>query len=100
MYSAVALNLTESKFIGFANWYPYLSRSLVEEVVYLQDMFVDPSVRNKGTGGQLIEHVHEHAKTIRAKFVYWHTQFFNHRAQLLYIKVADKTDLVQYRKNL
>lgn len=100
MYSAVAVDSNDSKVVGFANWYPHPSTSSIEEDVYLHDLFVDPSVRNKGAGRQLIEHVYEHAKSIPAGSVYWHTQHFNHRAQLLYVKVADKTDFVQYRKSL
>lgn len=102
MYCAVAVDPgvedKDEKIIGFVNWYPHLSTSSIEEVVYLQDLFVDPNTRNSGTGRRLIEHVYDHAKTIPAKSVYWHTQYFNHRAQLLYVKVADRTDFVQYRK--
>ena len=100
MYSAVALDPGDEseKIIGFVNWYPHPSTSSIEEDVYLHDLFVDPSSRNSGTGRQLIEHVYEHAKTIPAKSVYWHTQFSNHQAQLLYVNVADRTDFVQYRK--
>ena len=100
MYGAVAVSPSQdNKIIGFANWYPHPSTSSVEEDVYLHDLFVDPGARNGGVGRQLIEHVYEHAKGIPAKTVYWHTQHFNHRAQLLYVKVADKTDFVQYRKS-
>lgn len=81
MYGAVST--ANDKITGFVNWYPHPSTSSIEEVVYLHNLFVDPSTRNSGTGRQLIEHVYEHAKTIPAKSVYWHTQFFNHRAQLL-----------------
>ena len=99
MYGAVAVDAgDDNKVIGFVNWYPHPSTSTVEEDVYLHDLFVDPSTRNTGVGRQLIEYVYEHAKTIPAHSVYWHTQFFNHRAQLLYVKVADRTDFVQYRK--
>lgn len=100
MYGAVAEDSDSNKLIGFVHWYPHMSTSSVEEVVYLHDLFVDPNARNKGTGRQLIEHVYAHAKTIPASSVYWHTQYFNHRAQLLYVKVADRTDFVQYNKML
>ena len=105
MYSAVAVsaandddNKKEGHIIGLVTWYPHPSTSSIEEDVYLHDLFVDPGARNEGAGRLLIEHVYEHAKGIRAGSVYWHTQFFNHRAQLLYVKVAERTDFVQYRK--
>jgi D-amino-acid N-acetyltransferase len=53
-----------------------------------------------GTGRALIEYVAEGAKKLGATQVYWHTQYFNHRAQLLYVKVADRTDFVRYAKML
>ena len=99
MYGAVAVDSSDNdKLLGFVNWYPHPSTSSIEEVVYLHDLFVDPNSRKAGIGRKLIEHVYAHAKTIPAKSVYWHTQYFNHAAQLLYVKVADRTDFVQYRK--
>ncbi len=111
MYSAVAVAVDassttsssgqEGEVIGFANWYPHPSTSSIEETVYLHDLFVDPGTRNAGAGRKLIEYVCEHAReTLGVKSVYWHTQFFNHRAQLLYVNVAERTDFVVYSKTL
>ena len=101
MYSAVSVSSSDNKVTGFANWYPHPSTSSVEETVYLHDLFVDPASRNSGTGRKLIEYVYEHAKKeLGVGSVYWHTQYFNHRAQLLYVNVADRTDFVVYRKGL
>lgn len=101
MYGAVAVDTSDNdKVVGFVHWYPHQSTSSIEEVVYLHDLFVDPNIRNKGAGRKLIEHVYEHARSIPAESVYWHTQYFNHRAQLLYTKVATRTDFVQYHKTL
>lgn len=99
IYGAVAVD--GDKPIGFVHWYPHPSTSSLGEVVYLHDLFVDPNVRNKGTGRALIEHVYKDAKeNLKADAVYWHTQYFNHRAQLLYTKVASRTDFVMYHKAL
>ena len=100
MFAAVAVNESDKKVVGFVHWYPHQSTSSVEEIVYLHDLFVDPSARNAGAGRQLIEYVYEHAKKIPAESVYWHTQYFNHVAQLLYTKVAGRTDYVHYSKTL
>lgn len=97
MYAAVAVDPESNTVVGFVHWYPHPSTSSINEVVYLHDLFVDPSIRNKGAGGALIKHVYEHSKDVlNAHHVYWHTQYFNHRAQLLYVKLADRTDFVQY----
>ncbi len=103
IYGAVAVDPEHNnneQILGFVHWYPHPSTSSIEEVVYLHDLFVDPEVRNQGVGRGLIEHVYEHARSIPAESVYWHTQFFNHRAQLLYVKVSDRTDFVMYSKTL
>ncbi|PWN34612.1 acyl-CoA N-acyltransferase [Meira miltonrushii] len=101
MYGAVAVdNSSQQQIVGFVTWYPHANTSSIEEVVYLNDLFVDPTIRNKGAGRALIEHVADHAKTIPAHHVYWLTQHFNHRAQLLYTKVANKSDYVHYMKSL
>ena len=95
MYAAVAVN-DSGKVVGFAHWYPHASTSAIEETVYLHDLFVDPSTRNAGVGRKLIAHVTDYSKQLPAEHLYWHTQHFNHRAQLLYTKVATKTDFVMY----
>lgn len=94
LYAAVAED--NGKVIGFVTWFPHVSTSSLQDVVYLQDLYVDPNVRNKGTGRQLIEHVYKESEKAGACKVYWHTQHFNHRAQLLYTKIGKKTDFVQY----
>ena len=63
-------------------------------------LLVDLNTRNAGTGRLPVEHVYEHANMIPAASVYWHTQYFNDAAQLLYVKVATRTDFRQYRKIL
>jgi len=97
MYCSLAINEND-QIVGFVHWLPQLSTFSVEETIYLHDMFVDPSSQGGGTGRRLIDHVYEQAKIMNAKSVYWHTQWFNHRAQILYVKMADRTDNVHYRK--
>lgn len=90
-----------SEVIGFVTWYPHPSTSRIGPVVYLNDLFVDPEIRSKGVGGLLMDHVFEHSRReLGAESVYWHTQHFNHRAQLLYVKKGAKSDFVHYSKSL
>lgn len=99
-FAAVAVDSekkTEGGVVGFVTWLPHLYTGSIEPVVYLGDLFVDPDARNGGIGKALIAHVDDHAQnTLGAKSVYWHTQTFNHRAQLLYTKVAERTDFIKY----
>lgn len=96
VYAAVAE--VDGKVIGFVTWVYHRSTWAITPVIYLHDLYVDEDVRLKGIGRQLIEHVYADAEKNGIKKVYWHTQHFNHRAQLLYTKVATKNDFVSYQK--
>lgn len=100
LYGAVAVDSdkqTEGGVVGFVTYLPHIYTATLEDIIYLHDLYVDEDARNGGIGRKLIEHVYDHGKELGVKSVYWHTQHFNHRAQLLYTKVANKTDFVQYK---
>ena len=65
---------------------------------YLEDLFVDPSVRGHGAGRALIEAVYREADARQCTRTYWATQEFNYRARELYDKLATKSPFVQYRR--
>lgn len=103
VYCAVALDSDKpagANVVGFVTWLPHIYTGTIEDIVYLHDLWTDEAQRNKGTGRALINFVYDDSKKNGIKSVYWHTQHFNHRAQLLYTKVADKTDFVQYKHDL
>lgn len=70
------------------------------ECCYLQDLYVDESVRGQGVGRALIEQVYAFASLQNCNRVYWTTQDGNTTARTLYDTLATQTDMVQYRKNL
>lgn len=103
LYCAVAVDDSKpdgANVVGFVTWLPHYYTGTVEDIVYLHDLWSDEEQRNAGTGRKLINFVYEDSKDKGIKSVYWHTQHFNHRAQLLYTKVANKTDFVQYKHDL
>jgi GNAT superfamily N-acetyltransferase len=65
---------------------------------YLEDLFVDPTVRARGIGRKLIEAVYVEADRRGATRTYWATQEFNHRARALYNQIATKSPFIQYRR--
>ena len=67
---------------------------------YLEDLFVEPSLRGGGTGRKLISAVETAARAAGASRLYWMTHETNETAQQLYNKVADRPGFVQYRKKL
>lgn len=70
----------------------------VEDVVYLQDLFVDPSARGSGAGRALIEAVYAAADAAACPTVYWLTQDFNATARKLYDQVAEVTPFIKYQR--
>ena len=72
----------------------------VENVCYLQDLYVDPATRGAGLGRSLIEAVYAHADAAGAPAVYWLTQDFNTQARQLYDRVAKVTPFIRYIRPL
>ncbi|MGE5512552.1 MAG: N-acetyltransferase family protein [Bacteroidota bacterium] len=65
---------------------------------YLEDLFVEPTLRAKGVGRKLIEAVYAEADARKCTRTYWMTQEFNYRARGLYDQMATKSPFVQYRR--
>lgn len=70
----------------------------VEDVVYLQDLYVEPAARGTGIGRALIEAVYAAADSARCPSVYWLTQDFNHIARSLYDAVGELTPFIKYQR--
>jgi GNAT superfamily N-acetyltransferase len=70
----------------------------VENVVYLQDLYVDPEVRGTGAGRALIEAVYAAADAAGCPSVYWLTQDFNATARQLYDRIAKVTPFIRYQR--
>ncbi len=70
----------------------------IEEVCYLQDLYVAPEARGTGLGRALIEAVYAAADAAGAPAVYWLTQDFNHEARQLYDRVAKVTPFIRYNR--
>ncbi|MBN8633042.1 MAG: GNAT family N-acetyltransferase [Rhodobacterales bacterium] len=68
----------------------------IENVCYLQDLFVDPAARGTGLGRKLIEAVYARADAAGSPAVYWLTQDFNHEARQLYDRIAKVTPFIRY----
>ena len=70
----------------------------IEEVCYLQDLYVVPDMRGTGTGRALIEAVYAEADKAGAGQVYWLTQEHNATARRLYDRVGVATPFVKYQR--
>lgn len=70
----------------------------VENVVYLQDLYVDPDMRGTGAGRALIEAVYKAADDAGCPSVYWMTQDFNETARKLYDRIGALTPFIKYSR--
>jgi ribosomal protein S18 acetylase RimI-like enzyme len=66
------------------------------EVCYLQDLFVDPTVRGRGVARALIDAVAKAARERGAEKLYWLTQDHNTAARALYDKVGKYNHFIRY----
>lgn len=72
----------------------------VENVCYLQDLYVDASDRGAGVGRALIEGVYRAADAAGCPMVYWTTQHFNAVGRRLYDRVGQLTPFIKYVRPL
>ena len=90
----------DNTLIGFTHVVLHPNTWNTTECCYLEDLFVTESVRGQGLGRKLIEHVYDFAAMKECNRVYWTTQESNKTARVLYDKLANLTDMIQYRKDL
>lgn len=65
---------------------------------YLEDLFVAPEARGQGVGRALIEATYAEADRRGVDRTYWATQDDNATARMLYDRVGQLTEFVQYRR--
>ena len=90
----------DGQLLGLTHYLFHRHAWKVEEVCYLQDLYVAPEARGLGIGRKLIEAVYAQADAAGAPAVYWLTQDFNHQARLLYDRVAKVTPFIRYIRPL
>jgi GNAT superfamily N-acetyltransferase len=88
----------ENGLVGLVHYIFHPHNWKIEEVCYLQDLFVTPQKRGQKIGQMLIESVYEEANSFGAPSVYWLTQEFNRPARKLYDKIADLTPFIKYAR--
>lgn len=70
----------------------------IENVIYLQDLYVSEAARGTGAGRALIEAVYARADAAGCPSVYWLTQDFNTTARQLYDRIATETPFIKYQR--
>ncbi len=86
------------KLTGLAHYLFHRSTWSVENICYLNDLFVDPRGRRSGVARRLIEAVYDAADAAGAPKVYWLTHESNAAARLLYDQVAQYGGFIRYTR--
>jgi GNAT superfamily N-acetyltransferase len=90
----------ENRAIGLAHYIIHRGTWSVNDVCYLEDLYVDSNVRGGGVGRALINAVADFARENNLRHVYWQTQKTNKRAQILYEKMAGESEFIVYKMKL
>ena len=85
--------------IGLAHYIYHPHNWKIEDVCYLQDLFVIPTIRGIGVGRTLIEAVYSASDENKTPTVYWLTQDFNKQARRLYDNIGSLTPFIKYNRH-
>ena len=85
----------DGQLVGIAH-YLFHANIWRDDVCYLQDLFVDETVRGKGVARALIDAVADAGRRRGAARFYWQTKHDNARARRLYDKVAVFRGFIRY----
>lgn len=83
--------------IGFSNSVLHEATWTDKPVCYLEDLYVDETIRGKGAGRALIDNLVQRSKDNGWSRLYWHTNTDNERARKLYDSYKPAEDQVKYR---
>lgn len=89
----------DGRLVGIAH-YLFHSNVWRDDVCYLQDLFVDETVRGQGAARALIDAIAAEARRRGASRYYWQTKQDNSRARALYDKVAVFRGFIRYDYSL
>ena len=88
----------DGRLVGLVHYIFHAHNWRLEDVCYLQDLYVDPDTRGTGAGRALIEAVYAAADANGTPAVYWLTQDFNTTARQLYDRIARVTPFIRYTR--
>jgi GNAT superfamily N-acetyltransferase len=84
--------------VGLVHYIFHSHNWKIEDVCYLQDLYVAPALRGSGVGRALIEAVYTASDARDIPTVYWLTQDFNKPARRLYDYIAAVTPFIKYNR--
>ena len=86
--------------VGIAHFHLQMSTWADDGHLYLEDLYVAETARNRGVARALIEAIESEAKSERCSEMYWITRESNSTARSLYDSMALLSDFVRYEIKL
>jgi ribosomal protein S18 acetylase RimI-like enzyme len=98
MVALVAEDTKTKALLGLVHCVFHRGTWAINDLCYLEDLYVAKAARGGGVGRALIEAVYAMADERACDRVYWFTRENNATARKLYDKVARNLDFIQYRR--
>jgi GNAT superfamily N-acetyltransferase len=86
----------DGSLLGLAHYVLHPHTFSLKMVCYLEDLWIEPSVRRGGIGRSLIDALVARGKEQDWRRLYWHTEADNLAARSLYDRIAPATSYVRY----
>ncbi len=96
MYGSLAIDSDSGEALGFAHCVVHPFTWSPRAACYLEDLFVEPSVRRRGAARALIGDLIARAEGAGWGRIYWMTRENNTAARRLYDSLAERDDFVRY----
>lgn len=90
----------EDDLVGLTHFYWTPSTWTEHKDLYLEDLFVAPTVRKRGVGEALIRRLSELAAAAGAKKIHWQTHVDNTVARKLYDRIANQSEFIVYEQGV
>jgi GNAT superfamily N-acetyltransferase len=94
---SMRLAVLDGQTVGFAIHHFHESTWVKTPDCYLEDLFIDETIRGKGIGRALIDDLIAIAKQKGWSRLYWHTDENNQRARKLYDSYVESDGHIRYR---
>lgn len=88
----------EGKVVGFTHYLFHPTTNAIGMRCYLQDLFVDKTMRGRGAAQALMQAVYAAADRAGSDQVYWLTAHDNLPARRLYDRIGKLTPMIKYRR--
>lgn len=86
----------DNKIVGIVHYVIHPTTGSIDDICYMQDLYIDESYRRKGIGLSLVEKLSEFGRSQNWSRIYWFAASSNEKAKDFYKKIGFKLDFDFY----